>query len=59
MAEKMLGTLSRKGSDGATESSPTDSDSLFEEQWEVFVIRRDESGHLKWFTLCCEASSDA
>lgn len=29
--------------------------SLFEREWEVFVIKRDEaSGGHNWFTLCCE-----
>jgi len=29
---------------------------LFAEDWDVFVIKRDEkSGKLDWFTLCCDA----
>ena len=29
---------------------------LFAEDWEVFVIRRDEkTGKHNWFTQCCEA----
>lgn len=31
---------------------------LFAEDWEVFVIRRDEkTGKHNWFTQCCEAAS--
>ena len=30
-------------------------DSLFADDWEVFVIRRDEKqSTFDWFTLCCE-----
>ena len=30
-------------------------DTLFDRDWEVFVIRRDEEkGKFDWFTLCCE-----
>lgn len=30
-------------------------DSLFADEWEVFVIRRDnERGRFEWFTQCCE-----
>ena len=33
-------------------------ESLFDKDWEVFVIRRDtESGSFDWFTLCCEGAS--
>jgi hypothetical protein len=29
--------------------------SLFERDWEVFVIKHDEdTGKFKWFTECCE-----
>lgn len=32
-------------------------DSLFREQWEVFVIKRDDrSGQFRWFTLPSEDS---
>lgn len=31
--------------------------SLFENDWEVFVIRHNnEAGKFDWFTLCCEAA---
>jgi hypothetical protein len=31
---------------------------LFERDWEVFVIKHDESrGKHTWFTLCCEAAN--
>ena len=30
-------------------------DSLFDKNWEVFVIKRDsERNKFGWFTLCCE-----
>jgi hypothetical protein len=33
-------------------------DILFADDWEVFVIKRDdEKGRFDWFTLCCEAAS--
>ena len=32
-------------------------DSLFDHDWEVFVIRRDDKeGNFNWFTQCCEAA---
>jgi hypothetical protein len=32
-------------------------DSLFETDWEVFVVRRDaDRDDFRWFTLCCERS---
>ena len=32
-------------------------DSLFDDDWEVFVIKRDdERGKFDWFTQCCEAA---
>jgi hypothetical protein len=32
-------------------------DSLFDQDWEVFVIRRDDKkGNFNWFTQCCEAA---
>lgn len=35
-------------------------DSLFDDDWEVFVIKRDnERGKFDWFTQCCEAASVA
>lgn len=33
-------------------------DSLFDRDWEVFVIRRDDvSAKYNWFTACCEAAA--
>lgn len=30
---------------------------LFDEDWEVFVIRHDEEkGKYNWFTICCETA---
>jgi len=35
-----------------------DSDPLFENDWEVFVIKRDtERNAFEWFTLCCEKAN--
>lgn len=32
--------------------------SLFERDWEVFVIKKDQqTGGHKWFTLCCESAN--
>ena len=32
-------------------------DDLFQENWEVFVIKRDnDRDKFDWFTLCCEAA---
>jgi hypothetical protein len=32
--------------------------SLFEKDWEVFVIRRDNNAEkFDWFTLCCERAA--
>jgi hypothetical protein len=34
-------------------------DSLFDDDWEVFVIKRDrEAEKFDWFTLCCEQAAD-
>ncbi len=41
------------------ESDRTYFDRLFADDWEVFVIKRDEqSGKFDWFTLCCEAAGN-
>lgn len=35
-------------------------DSLFDNDWEVFVIRRNhEKGNFDWFTQCCETGGIA
>lgn len=32
-------------------------DKLFADDWEVFVIKRNnDDGNFRWFTLCCEAA---
>jgi hypothetical protein len=32
-------------------------DNLFSDDWEVFVIKRNDEDHsFRWFTLCCEAA---
>ena len=42
-------------SDCYKKSNETYFDSLFDRDWEVFVIRRDrEKQTFDWFTLCCE-----
>lgn len=44
-------------SDCKTESDRKYFDSLFSDDWEVFVIKRDnEKGTFDWFTQCCEAA---
>jgi hypothetical protein len=59
LAEKMFSrstTVCPLRSECSTESNRKFVDSLFEKDWEVFVIRRDEKdGKFNWFTLCCEA----
>ena len=47
-------------SDCKTESDRQYFDSLFNDDWEVFVIKRDnESGTFDWFTQCCEDAATA
>ena len=42
-------------SDCQKESDREYFDSLFETDWEVFVVKRDNmKGQYDWFTLCCE-----
>ena len=32
---------------------------LFADEWEVFVIKRDEKNdRFDWFTLCCESANE-
>jgi len=54
LSEKMF-TSSSAGCGIPTECRTRSSD-LFAEDWDVFVIKRNEaSGKFDWFTLCCEA----
>jgi hypothetical protein len=44
-------------SDCRKESDRRYFDTLFTDDWEVFVIRRNnEDREFEWFTLCCEAA---
>ena len=58
LAEKMFSRPSMAcplRSDCKRESNQRYFASLFETDWEVFVIKRDnDSGKFDWFTLCCE-----
>ena len=60
LAEKMFGRSTVAcplRSDCKKESDRKFADSLFAEDWEVFVIKRnDADGSFRWFTLCCEAA---
>jgi hypothetical protein len=43
---------------GKTDGDRKYLDSLFNDDWEVFVIKRDnEKGTFDWFTQCCEAAT--
>ena len=58
LADKMFSRSSSEcplRSDCFQKSTETYFDSLFESDWEVFVIKRDrETQKFDWFTLCCE-----
>ncbi len=58
LAEKMFSrstTTCPLRSECEKESNNLYFDSLFESDWEVFVIKRDnETDGFDWFTLCCE-----
>jgi hypothetical protein len=59
LAEKMFSrtTTCPLRSDCHRDSTNRYFKSLFENDWEVFVIQRDnEAGKFDWFTLCCEAA---
>lgn len=60
LSEKMFSPSIRTcplRSDCSKSSSSAYFQSLFEKDWEVFVIRRDNEKHeFDWFTLCCEAA---
>jgi hypothetical protein len=60
LAEKMFTRSSLTcpmRSDCKGESDRRYFDTLFEGDWEVFVIRRDnDARRFEWFTLCCDAA---
>jgi len=60
LAEKMFNSGTRTcpvRSDCGKESNKKFFNKLFDDHWEVFVIRRDnEKGNFDWFTLCCEGA---
>ena len=59
LAEKMFTRSSRKcplRSDCTKGVNQRYYASLFDEEWEVFVIKHDaEKGGFDWFTLCCDS----
>lgn len=61
LAEKMLSRSTRTcpvRSDCLRDSNNRYFKSLFDDDWEVFVIRRDNgTGKFDWFTQCCEAAN--
>jgi len=63
LAEKMFSrckTSCPVRSDCKKESDRRYFDKLFDEDWEVFVIKRNnDEGNFHWFTLCCEAAGSA
>ena len=63
LAEKMFSRSSRMcplRSECRKESDRKHFETLFEGDWEVFVIRHDdEKGTFDWFTQCCEALGKA
>ena len=63
LAEKMFSRSSTScplRSDCKTQSDRKYFDALFDDDWEVFVIRRDnENAKFDWFTQCCEAANSA
>ena len=60
LAEKMFSRSTKScplRSDCRSESNKKYFESLFDDEWEVFVIKRDaEKGGFDWFTLCCDAA---
>ena len=60
LAQKMFSRFSTTcpvRSDCANQSHQRYFESLFERDWEVFVIKHDkERGGFDWFTLCCETA---
>jgi len=60
LAEKMFSRSTKMcplRSDCRRDSNKKYFETLFDDEWEVFVIRRDkEKGGFDWFTLCCDAA---
>jgi hypothetical protein len=60
LAEKMFtrtSTTCPLRSDCKKESDRKYFENLFEGDWEVFVIKRDNQGdQFDWFTLCCDVA---
>jgi hypothetical protein len=60
LADKMFSRETRTcpvRSDCRRESNKRYFDSLFDRDWDVFVVKRDnEKNKFDWFTLCCEAA---
>ena len=62
LAEKMFSRSTKTcplRSDCRSDSNKKFFGSLFDDEWEVFVIKRDvENGGFDWFTLCCDAAQE-
>ena len=60
LAEKMFSRSNTKcplRSDCTEKSNRVFFDKLFDNDWEVFVIKRDDEGNkFDWFTICCESA---
>jgi hypothetical protein len=60
LAEKMFSRSKMScpvRSDCKKESDRRFFDNLFDDDWEVFVIKRNNAeDNFRWFTLCCEAA---
>lgn len=60
LAEKMFTRSTRTcpvRSDCSKQTNQRYFETLFEDEWEVFVIKHDaERGGFDWFTLCCESA---
>jgi len=60
LAEKMFSRSTKScpvRSDCKDKSDRRFIDNLFSDDWEVFVIKRNDTDHsFRWFTLCCEAA---
>jgi len=61
LTEKMFSRSSKTcplRSDCRSHSDKRYFESLFDAEWEVFVIKRDsDKDSFDWFTLCCEGAS--